>query len=256
MYARDINKLEKWIGAWISAEKETYKSPLSIVVPTDWWPVENKAQQELVESFVADLEATHEVQKTEISIKDLWREKTPAKADSSDLTKYLENVSGMTPACATNTNGYKGWRHFILLWRLRRAASVPGGLSRRILQGAIRQSNHALEMVSHSVHERVQKTSGTASRSAMSTVICTPIKATTRTNNSQGGSQGCYGTATQRCCTTLERLQRFHPERGPSGRRTRSAYGATYNEPSSGLSGWTRFVSYPYTVALWLKHSP
>jgi hypothetical protein len=83
----------------MSAEKETYKSPLSIVVPTDWWPVENKAQQELVESFVADIEATHHVEKTEVSIKDLWREKTPAKADSSDLTKYLENVSGMTSAC-------------------------------------------------------------------------------------------------------------------------------------------------------------
>jgi hypothetical protein len=82
------------------------------VVPTDWWPVENKAQQELVESFVADIEATHHVEKTEVSIKDLWREKTPAKADSSDLTKYLENVSGMTSACVANANSYKGWRHF------------------------------------------------------------------------------------------------------------------------------------------------
>jgi hypothetical protein len=82
MYARDINKLEEWIGAWISAEKSTYKSPLSIVVPTDFWPVENKAQQELVEGFVADLEGTQHVGRTEVSIKNLWREKTPTTADA------------------------------------------------------------------------------------------------------------------------------------------------------------------------------
>ena len=92
MYSRDINKLEKWIGAWISAEKESFATKPTILWPTDFWPIANKAQQELVEGFVADFESTHGVKRTEISIQDLWKEKTPKEADSSNVKEYLKNV--------------------------------------------------------------------------------------------------------------------------------------------------------------------
>lgn len=92
MYARDIKKLEKWIGAWISTDIETYQLPFSIIYPTDFLPVSNKAQMELIDDFVADLETTHGVSRTKVSLKDLWKEKTPSGADSTDIAQYLKDV--------------------------------------------------------------------------------------------------------------------------------------------------------------------
>lgn len=93
MYARDISKLEAWVGAWISAETESFSSTPTILWPTDFWPIANQAQQELVEEFVADLEKTLGVQKTEVSIKELWAKKTSEEANSSDIEEYLKDVS-------------------------------------------------------------------------------------------------------------------------------------------------------------------
>lgn len=50
------------------------------------------AQQELAEGFVVDLEKTHGVKRTEVSIKDLMKKKTPKEADSSDIEEFLEDV--------------------------------------------------------------------------------------------------------------------------------------------------------------------
>lgn len=97
MYARDINKLEKWIGAWISAEKESFASKSTILSPHDFWHIDDKAQQELVESFVADLKSTHGVKKTEVSIEDLWKENTHKEAGISDIKEYLKDVSPSLP---------------------------------------------------------------------------------------------------------------------------------------------------------------
>ncbi|KAH8710031.1 amidase signature domain-containing protein [Phaeosphaeriaceae sp. PMI808] len=84
MYARDINKLEKWIGAWISAEYESFLSNPVILWPTDFWPIDNKN--------------TLGVKRTDISIQDLWREKTPKEANTTDIKEYLKNV-GVTSFC-------------------------------------------------------------------------------------------------------------------------------------------------------------
>jgi hypothetical protein len=92
MYSRDISKLEKWVGAWISADTKSFSSKPTILWPTDFWPIANVAQQELVEGFVVDLEKTHGVKRTEVSIKDLWKKKTPKEADSSDIEEYLKDV--------------------------------------------------------------------------------------------------------------------------------------------------------------------
>lgn len=42
---------------------------------------------------MADLEKTHGVKKTEVSIKNLWKKNTPKEADSSDIEEYLKDVS-------------------------------------------------------------------------------------------------------------------------------------------------------------------
>jgi hypothetical protein len=71
MYSRDIKKLEKWIGAWISAQEESFTSKPTTSWLTDFWPISNKAQQQLVEDFVVDVERTLRVKRTEMSIQNL-----------------------------------------------------------------------------------------------------------------------------------------------------------------------------------------
>ncbi|KAF2636358.1 hypothetical protein P280DRAFT_510592 [Massarina eburnea CBS 473.64] len=131
MYSRDINKLEKWIGAWISAKTETYSPKPSILRPTDFWPVANKAQQELVEDLVVDLEKTHGVKRTEISIKDLWKERTPKEAESSDIDEYLRNV-GITSFCYSVYEELEDFRN-----------------KYREFKGALCEPNYAVEVAQH-----------------------------------------------------------------------------------------------------------
>ena len=57
-----------------------------------------------MDEFVADLEATHDVKKTEVSINGLWKERLPAGTKSSDLSKYLKDVSGMPPTCVAQSD--------------------------------------------------------------------------------------------------------------------------------------------------------
>lgn len=97
MYSRDIHKLEKWIGAWISAEKESFSKNPTILWPTDFWPVFRRANEPRVQGFTENLEKTLGVIKRKISIRNLWKENTPSEADSSDINEYLKNVSNAFP---------------------------------------------------------------------------------------------------------------------------------------------------------------
>ncbi|KAF2874248.1 hypothetical protein BDV95DRAFT_666169 [Massariosphaeria phaeospora] len=89
MFTKDIVALEKWVGAWISAEQEERQSKISIIYPADFLPVSNQAQMDFLNAFEADMESTHGVKKTVLSIKDLWKRKTPPppppEADSDDI---------------------------------------------------------------------------------------------------------------------------------------------------------------------------
>jgi hypothetical protein len=113
MFTRDIVKMQRWTGAWLSAKEESYRSvrkasflsyilkaeksgnpqPVSIIFPSDFWPVSNKAQMDLVDRFVEDLESSHGVKKTQLLIKDLWKETAPSEADNGDVEHYLKDVS-------------------------------------------------------------------------------------------------------------------------------------------------------------------
>ena len=46
----------------------------------------------LINGFVEDLERTLNVTKTELSLRDLWKEETPLKADNLDIDAYLKDV--------------------------------------------------------------------------------------------------------------------------------------------------------------------
>ncbi|KAF2117001.1 amidase signature domain-containing protein [Lophiotrema nucula] len=136
MYTRDIRNLEKWVGAWISEEPQVYQSSMSIIYPRDFLPVANTVQMGLIDKFVQDLEATFDVRKTELSIADLWKEKTPQEARGADITEFLKDV-GVKSFCygvAEELQSFRDeyWKKHskapyvnpVMRWRLEAAANV------------------------------------------------------------------------------------------------------------------------------------
>lgn len=64
--------------------------PRRIIYPTDFLPLPDPDQQELVEEFVGRLEGHLGVRHTKTSLAKLWQDRPPAESDS--MQSYMEKV--------------------------------------------------------------------------------------------------------------------------------------------------------------------
>nr|POE87632.1 amidase 1 [Quercus suber] len=99
---------ENIIGSWIarathntdevrtiviaSVLADYFKLPISLVYPTDFWPIDNEQQMKLVHDFVSDFEKAHGTDVKKISIVHEWSISRPKEAGSLSIQEYLENV--------------------------------------------------------------------------------------------------------------------------------------------------------------------
>jgi hypothetical protein len=59
----------------------------------DYLPTSNAAQTKLIDSFVQDLEQHLGVERTVISLADIWRKTAPESAKEIELRDYMTTVS-------------------------------------------------------------------------------------------------------------------------------------------------------------------
>ncbi|KAK4203016.1 amidase signature domain-containing protein [Triangularia verruculosa] len=85
MFTRDIVSMEKWVGAWIGQESTTYDAlPISIIFLTDFLPISNEGQMDLIETFTRDLEATYN------------KSNPPEMSTTASVEDYLTDVGTNT----------------------------------------------------------------------------------------------------------------------------------------------------------------
>lgn len=68
------------------------KFPTKILYPTEFFPVQEPAQQKMVESFVEILESFLGVKKTSFSLAETWAQSPPAEAEGKSLEDYAYTV--------------------------------------------------------------------------------------------------------------------------------------------------------------------
>lgn len=64
-----------------------------LIVPTDYFPVQNEDQMHLIESFIADLEEELGVAHEKLSIKQTWTESPSSGSRSATIDDFMEDVS-------------------------------------------------------------------------------------------------------------------------------------------------------------------
>ncbi|KAH1434619.1 hypothetical protein KXW29_008062 [Aspergillus fumigatus] len=93
MYTRSILSLEKWVGVWLNQTSAVYDDlPISIVYPVDFLPIPNTEQMQLIDSFIADMEATFGIKTEKVSIADTWKASPPNEAGNHTIQEYLKDV--------------------------------------------------------------------------------------------------------------------------------------------------------------------
>nr|OQO26120.1 hypothetical protein B0A51_04514 [Rachicladosporium sp. CCFEE 5018] len=93
LFGRDFSQFERIVGTWTGQKRsQSSKSPITLLYPSDFWPVENAQQMELVSKFIADFEEAHNVKIQPISIAHKWHATKPAQADTLSLQDYLDDV--------------------------------------------------------------------------------------------------------------------------------------------------------------------
>lgn len=93
MYTRSILSLEKWVGVWLNQTSAVYDDlPISIVYPVDFLPIPNTEQMQLIDSFIADMEATFGIKTEKVSIADTWKAFPPNEAGNHTIQEYLKDV--------------------------------------------------------------------------------------------------------------------------------------------------------------------
>ncbi|KAH6617363.1 amidase signature domain-containing protein [Chaetomium tenue] len=71
---------------------KTCKRPANIIVPTEWFPMKNKAQQKMVSQFLGTVEQTLGCNVLRLSFEDLWSETGPGHLTSKTLQMYLSRT--------------------------------------------------------------------------------------------------------------------------------------------------------------------
>ena len=71
----------------------TCQTKRRILYLTDYLPTPNDAQSSLIESFIQDLEKLLGIERTELSLAEMWRNTAPEPINDINLPVYLESVS-------------------------------------------------------------------------------------------------------------------------------------------------------------------
>ncbi|TGO08218.1 hypothetical protein BTUL_0220g00080 [Botrytis tulipae] len=140
-FGRDVSCFREFANLWYGSSPQLTKSgvkskaPSTIIYPLDYFPTSNKAQMDLIDSFVRDLEVFFGVRKIEISLAEMWRDDFPKSAENIELSDYLE-TAGTLPyykdACAKLDEFVEGYKkkfqfhkapffHRALRWRWEQA---------------------------------------------------------------------------------------------------------------------------------------
>ncbi|KAE9364327.1 amidase signature enzyme [Stipitochalara longipes BDJ] len=69
--------------------QEKFKTPKSILYPTDWLPRPDKTQQRMTDQFLELLEISLGIKHTKISVSELWKSKPPLEAQGKSIEDYL-----------------------------------------------------------------------------------------------------------------------------------------------------------------------
>lgn len=120
-----------------------------ILYLNDYLPTSNAAQTELIDSFVQDLEQHLGVERTVISLADMWRKTAPESAKEIELRDYMTTVSfcRRSPYCDGVLTS-SGSNFTLLQGRLQDLARVCGRVYGQVRQEAVPSPGSALAMVS------------------------------------------------------------------------------------------------------------
>ncbi|KAI0099796.1 amidase [Nemania sp. FL0031] len=107
-FGRDFSRFREFASLWYGNSPMLLKDPLPpsekasrILYPLDYLPTPNNSQMELIESFVRGLEQTLGIQRTRITISEMWHKSGPDLDKDIDLPDYLATVSPHSDArCA------------------------------------------------------------------------------------------------------------------------------------------------------------
>ncbi|KAI1127764.1 amidase signature domain-containing protein [Nemania abortiva] len=93
MYTRDILSMEKWVQVWLGNDQAASSDlPINIVYLSDFLPIANRGQMDLIDKFFDDLETAFDVKTQKMSIADTWAANTPADAGNLSVQEYLKDV--------------------------------------------------------------------------------------------------------------------------------------------------------------------
>lgn len=97
LYGRNFDKFEDLIGNWIGAKPDQY-SDISLVYLEDFLPLSNNVQNQLINSFIEDMESTHGVQTLKVSIAEAWKSSSPKGAKGMARDDFFQEV-GVNSFC-------------------------------------------------------------------------------------------------------------------------------------------------------------
>ncbi|KAH6640321.1 amidase signature domain-containing protein [Chaetomium tenue] len=137
-FSRSLRDLQVFAKAALGSTTKQYKAfPTKILYPTEFFPVQQPAQQRMVESFVGILESFLGVKKTNFSLAEKWAQSPPAEAEGKSLEDYAY-TSGYNPFYYDIYHEYDGFRDDHLKkfgtkayvspsmqWRWDRGAEIP-----------------------------------------------------------------------------------------------------------------------------------
>lgn len=75
-----------------------HEFPTSIIYPSDYLPTNNLAQQEIIDQFIQELEASLGLKHTKLSFQKLWDERPPEAARGQSLEQFMKNVRPRYPS--------------------------------------------------------------------------------------------------------------------------------------------------------------
>lgn len=96
LFSRDIRMLKSVISTWYKTKllvsHTASHKPSVIVYPLDYFPMDNKAQMQLIDAFLADLAQALNAVIRRVFIASLWDETRPDEAGQQNVQDYLQDT--------------------------------------------------------------------------------------------------------------------------------------------------------------------
>ncbi|KAF2110372.1 amidase signature domain-containing protein [Lophiotrema nucula] len=92
-FTRDISELEAVVKvSCADSVLSKHQKPTVIIYPSDYLPVTDVKQQDMIDELIKDIAATFEILVKKISFKDVWEKFPPKEAEKKDMELYLEKA--------------------------------------------------------------------------------------------------------------------------------------------------------------------